>query len=114
MDNADKNNLEFHNKINPGYRQIHADGILGGITPKGLININFFSERFPIPKSTFYEFIAEKKLIKEIKHSDDSKEGIIREFEFGVYLEINAAKELSNWLLDKINEYETIKSKNER
>jgi hypothetical protein len=100
--------ITIHNKINQGFRQIHIDGALGGITPKGLINLNFFAERFPIPKSTDFEIDKETKTLKRIEDSNDTKEGIIREYEFGVYMNIETAKNILSWLQIKVDEYNNL------
>ena len=42
--------IEFHNKVNENFREVHVDGAHGGVTPRGFINANFYSERFPVPK----------------------------------------------------------------
>lgn len=104
-----KNNITFHNQKNNGFREIHVDGALGGITPRGMINLNFFAERFPIPKSTDFNIINEKVVGEKMEDSIDSKTGIIREYEFGVYMGIETARSLSKLLSDKIKEYEQLK-----
>jgi hypothetical protein len=106
------NRVTFHNKISSNFREIHVDGALGGLTPKGLININFFAERFPIPKSTDFEILNGNSLGERLGDSSDSKDGIIREYEFGVYMDVDTAKELMNWLNEKIQQAEIIKSEN--
>ena len=98
--------IAFHNKISPAFQQVHVDGAIGGVTPRGKININFFAERFPIPKSAVFEVEA-NTLGKKIADSEDSKVGIIREYHFGVYMDLDTAKSLSNWLVSKIGEFET-------
>lgn len=98
--------ITFHNKISSSFREIHADGIYGGLTPRGLINLNFFAERFPIPKSTEFNLIDNKKVGEKLEDSIDSKIGIIREYEVGVYMQIEIAKNLSKFLQDKIKEFE--------
>jgi hypothetical protein len=100
--------VTFHNKINSSFREIHVDGALGGITPRGYINVNFFAERFPIPKSTEFNVVENKKIGEKLGDSIDSKTGIIREYEFGIYMNIETAKNISNFLQDKIKEFETI------
>lgn len=97
--------MEFHNKISPCFRSLHVDGAYGGITPKGLININFFSERFAIPKSSTYKLNDEQKLEK-LKDSDDSKSGVVREYDMGIYIDIETAKKIKNLLDSKIKEFE--------
>ena len=98
-----------HNKISKSFRELHVDGAYGGITPKGLCNINFYAERLAIPKASEFK-IEDEKLVK-ISDSADSKKGIIREFETGVYMTIDTAKELHKWLGDQIIFFEEQKHK---
>ncbi|MBS1605308.1 MAG: hypothetical protein JST42_21770 [Bacteroidetes bacterium] len=105
--------LTFHNKISPNFREIHVDGAYGGITPKGFINLNFFAERFPIPKSSDFKIsIGEqgKREAHKLSDSDDSKTGILREYEFGIYVDLNTAKQLAAFLNTKIEELEKVKA----
>jgi hypothetical protein len=99
-----KSKIVFHNKITANYREVHIDGAFGGITPRNYINLSFYSERFPIPKSSTFEVNENATIGKLISNSDDSKIGIIREYEFGVYMDMRTAAELGRFLLEKVNE----------
>ena len=101
--------IEYHNKLSSSFRQAHVDGLLGGITTRGFINMNFYAERFPIPKSTTVEVINGDTLGAEMGHSEDSKKGVIREYEFGIYIDQRTASEMVMWLIDKIQELERLK-----
>ena len=101
-----ENSLEFHNKISSNFRELHVDGAYGGITPRGFINLNFFAERFPIPKSSTYALVNQQ-LSEKIEDSADSKTGLVREYEFGIYFDLATATELHNFLGEKIKELET-------
>ncbi len=100
---AKKNEITVFNKISHNFRELHVDGAYGGLTPKNLLNINFYAERFPIPKSIIHDLSN-----RTITDSSDSKVGIIREFEFGIYVDLHVAKQLSEFLLNKISEFEQI------
>ena len=103
--NKKEKEIEIHNKVSSAFQQINVDGAYGGITPSGKINLNFFSERYPIPKSTFFE-IKNDKLIKKVRDSSESKKGIIREYNFGIYMDLRAAKGLSLWLQECVKNME--------
>lgn len=98
--------LRFHNKLNPNFREIHVDGAYGGITPRGFINLNFFAERSPIPKASTYQ-LSENHLGEKVSDSPDSKDGVIREYEFGIYFDVNTAKDIYNFLGERIKELES-------
>lgn len=101
--------VNVHYVKNSEYRQIHVDGALGGITPKGKININFYAERLVIPKAEECDVTADGKLGKRMSVSPDSKDGIIREIEFGTYMDLETAKSLKTWLDLKIQQLESVK-----
>lgn len=98
--------ITFYNKLSPNYRSVHADGAYGGITPKGFISISFFSERQAIPRSSVYTFDHEEKTVTKLNDSEDSKDGIIREYDFGAYMNLDTAKQLIELLSHKVNELE--------
>lgn len=103
--------ITVHNKIANTYREIHVDGAFGGITPRGLVNLSFYAERTPIPKSSEFS-IVDGKIGELITNSDDSKSGILREFEFGIYTDINVAKSLIKLITDKVKDFEDFQLKN--
>lgn len=107
--NKKAKSVTVYNKISNSFRELHIDGAYGGVTPKGLFNINFYAERLAIPKSTEFEIVNNK--LSKIGDSADSKKGIIREFEAGVYMTIETAKELHKWLGDNIEKNEARKQK---
>jgi hypothetical protein len=98
--------VTFHNKVNPNFRQIHVDGAFGGITPPGFINMSFYAERFPMPKSTNYLINENNTLGEKVEDSRDSKTGVIREYEFGIYCDLKTAINIRNFLNDRILELE--------
>jgi hypothetical protein len=110
MGKEEQKNIQFHNKLSSNFREIHVDGAYGGITPRGYINLNFYAERFPIPKSTIYN-IQENKLAEKI--GEESKEGVMREYEFGVYLDFDTATDIYNFLGQKIKELESKRKEND-
>lgn len=109
MDTNDENpglkSVVIHNKISPIYRELHIDGAHGGLTPKGMLNLSFYAERHAIPKSTEYALNDNFTLGEVIANSDDSKKGIVREYEFGVYMDIKSAEELRNFLDLQIQQF---------
>ncbi len=103
----EKKQITIHNIKSNGYRQVHTDGASAGLTPSGLININFYNQRNVIPKGTIFELDG-GRLGKLIGVTEDSKTGIIREYDFGIYIDINTCKSIRNLLNDKIEEYDKL------
>ncbi len=103
--------VTVHNIKGSNFRQVHVDGAHGAITPSGLININFFSQRNAIPKGTIYSLNEDGTINKSIEDVEDSKHGIVRDFDFGIIMDINVCKKIKDFLENKIEEYETITTK---
>ena len=84
------------------FRVIHADGVHGGLHPKGYaIQMAFFSERQPIPRRETYNFDGEK--LTGIKKTD-KRDAIVREVEVEVILDLDMAISLHKWLSEKIED----------
>ncbi|MGI9073200.1 MAG: hypothetical protein ACR2JB_18245 [Bryobacteraceae bacterium] len=88
------------------FRVVNADGAFGGMSPRLELLINFYNERFPIPRVLTYETTSDSTIGKEILEERESKEGIIREVEVAVRLDLPAAKSFASWLSEKIAELE--------
>lgn len=102
--------VTFHNKISQNFREIHVDGAFGSITPPGFVNLNFYAERLPIPKSTDY-IVNDNSLGEKLNDSQDSKTGVVREYEFGIYCDLKTAINIRNFLTERISELETLMPK---
>lgn len=89
------------------FRVLHCDGAFGGTTPRLQLLITFYNERFPIPKVLTYDQTIAGAPGVEVLEERESKEGIIREVDVGVVLDLPAAKAFSAWLTAKISELET-------
>ena len=79
-----------------GFRTIHADGAIGGITPAGLFHISLYAERSPIPQLIRHKVTPEGKLGKEIDRQ--GRPGLFRELQVDAIMTIQAARVLSEWL----------------
>lgn len=104
--NKPKEKVTFHYIKSNGFRAVHADGVWGGVTPRGYITMSFFSERAPIPQSLTHEVVQNKL---GVETDIESKTGIVREVEIEVLVDLPMAKSLIPWLQEKINFLENIK-----
>lgn len=89
--------LRFFYEKNPLYRVVYTDGLIGGLTPTGAINLNFYATRSTIPKSVLHT-IEEGKLSPKGIPSEDSKKGVMREIEIGIYMNKKTAREIYEFL----------------
>ena len=88
------------------FRVVHADGAYGGTSPRLQLFIAFYNERFPIPRVLTYETSPTGAPENEVTELRESKEGIFREVEVGVVLDLNAAKGFAARLNEQVAELE--------
>jgi hypothetical protein len=108
MENKKKANITIHNVKSQGFKQIHADGASASITPTGYINLNLYSQRHCIPKGTNFELNEDGSLGGFVGITEDSKEGVVRDYEIGAYLDVSTCKSLVKLLEQKIKEQESL------
>jgi hypothetical protein len=82
------------------FRVIHADGCFGAPSPRGLLNMAFYSERLPLPTQTSISIIDGRPSAEQVV---DVKKGVFREVEVNVVMDIAAAGALSVWLQNQIS-----------
>lgn len=87
------------------FKTAHADGIVGGITPKNNVYMAFFTERPSIPQKVIYELKEDGSLGKSIK--SEGKEGLVREMVCEVVVDTETAVRIRDWLTRQIDGIET-------
>jgi hypothetical protein len=85
------------------FRVIHVEGVFGGNSPRGLINMAVFNERWPIPKQITHEF-TDGQSGEEIERT--SRDAVVREVEAQLVMNIETAKIICKWLESKIKNAE--------
>jgi len=103
-DTAVPKELDIHYIKSNCYRTFHVDGIFGGVTPGGKIHAATFVERQVLPETVRQKVGSDGKLGVEI--SRVTKQGITREIEAGLVMDINMAKTFRDWFDSKIKEFE--------
>jgi hypothetical protein len=95
-------NVKFRYIKSNYFRVVHADGVFGGFTPQGNIFFSVFSERAPLPDVTF-QAVEDGRLGKElIEHRQGGTDGVVRELEVGLTMNLTVAKSLADWLKERI------------
>jgi hypothetical protein len=74
-------------------------GCIGGISPRALVNISFYSERAAIPLRTSIPIIDGKPGAEIVL---ESKPGLVRELEVDVTMDLNTALSFHIWLREKL------------
>ena len=87
--------FEAHYQKSNYFRVVHVDGAFGGPSARGLVNIAFFSERNPLPRRTMKPLVGGAPGIEEIV---EVKQGVIRELEVNVVMDIAVAAAVQKWL----------------
>jgi hypothetical protein len=100
----DPKTIKTHYIKNSDFRTVFSSSIYGGLTINGLININFCVDRTTIPFQT--ESIADEKGLKEV--SKQSKDGLVKEVQFGTLIDVQTAKALVTWLNEQIKKDDEI------
>jgi hypothetical protein len=99
--NNKTNELTFHYIKSSDFRIIRADGITGNISPRGDIFLSFYSERFALPDSVTHR-ISESGQIGEIVKVATKSEGVVRELEAGITMDLPTARSFIVWLSNMI------------
>lgn len=85
------------------------DGMFGGLTPSGKVYAELFLQRSVTPQSIKYK-IEDGVIKEELKRT--GKEGVVREIEAGIIMDIETAKIFKDWLETKISEYDQLLNDN--
>ena len=102
----EKKEIDIHYLKTLAYRSYHVDGIFGGITPKGKLYCELFIDRNVTPKKITHEVLPDSRVGKEIGR--EGKQGLVREVECGIILDIDTAISIRNWLDTKINDFNKV------
>lgn len=105
-DTAVPKELDIHYIKSSCYRTFHVDGIFGGVTPGGKIHAATFVERQVLPETVRQKVGFDGKLGAEI--SRVTKQGITREIEAGLVMDVDMARIFRDWLDRKIEEFEKV------
>jgi len=97
--------IRFHYIKGQFFRVAHADGVIGGITPQGLIHAAFYSERPAIPQTTEHE-LSPGGLGAQL--SQEGKEGLVRELDVDIIMTRAVAASFKDWLERQIAELDKV------
>ena len=86
------------------YRSIHVDGAAASVTPNGHIALTAFNERVHIPRKIVHEVTPTGQLGAEVLEERESLQGLIRELEISLYMDVATAKQVAELLSAKIQE----------
>mgnify|MGYP003628466025 FL=1 len=96
----------------PDFRVVWADGVVGSITPNGLVHFALYAERQAIPRRQVFAIdqIGEHggKIGTEVLEKQITRGSIVREMACDVFISPQAAENLAKWLLERAEEIKKI------
>lgn len=93
INRQEESEIEFNYIKSNNFRVIHADGAVGDGTPRGDLFLVFYNERFPLPDSQTFNINKEGKIVSEVLDKRQVKSnGVMREVEVGITIDVNVAK----------------------
>ena len=96
--------IRYHFIKSNHFRTVLAEGVYGGISPTGKIRMTFFNERTALPQQTEHALTSDGRVGAEVLDGRVSRDGIVRELEVDVVVDIDNAKKIHHWLGQKIDE----------
>lgn len=99
MDKKQKITFEYRYAVD--FRAEYIMGVWGGLNPRGLIEMNFYTEHRSLPCKTTHAFEG-GKLIGTAEVKEPEVEPLIRVFKHGILVDLGTAESIYKWLGDKI------------
>lgn len=96
--------VRFYYQKSHFFRVIHADGVIGNLTPQGLLHLAVYSERTAIPQTSLHELNEDGTLGKSLE--TDGKEGFVREIDTDLIMTKEVAVGVRNWLNQMLKDFE--------
>ena len=94
--------VTFHWVKSNHFRTIHVNGAFGGFSPDGNLFLSVYSERPVLPDVTVQTIESSGQLGKEIIEQRKGLQGVVRELEAGLAMDLRTAKSLVDWLNERI------------
>jgi hypothetical protein len=88
------------------FRVLHADGVIGSLTPPGNLHAVFFSERPAIPRRVVHALDESGQLGAPLPSETVSRDSIVREADVDIHMSLPVARALRDWLGQRIAEAE--------
>jgi len=111
MNEAPSDKLRIEYVKSNFFRVVRADGAIGGTSPRLELFVTFYNERFPIPKVLVYNTTPDGAPADEVRSERESKEGVIREAEIGITMDLPTAKSFAVWINEKVAELEKTRAR---
>lgn len=97
--------ITFHFEKADGYRLVPANGVWGGVTPKGDFKLEFFVESMNTPDSLTNRLEGGNVGPEESRMPDRR---LVRTLQCGVLISTEHAEAFAQFILDRVKEYRAI------
>ncbi len=94
---GEERSVTFHYIKSNHFRAIHSDGGIGGLTPSGLIHLSIYNERPALPQQAVHK-IDNNGHVSDSPEKVVTKNGIVREVEADILMNLQTARGLRDWL----------------
>jgi hypothetical protein len=92
-------------EYDPDYRLVAANGVFGGITPRGELRVDFFAEYTAAPRSVELRITQDGQVTEE----KEATPRLIRRIQMGVLLSPDHVESFANWFRAKADEIKGIR-----
>lgn len=103
--------VKFFFEFDPAYRLVGANGMWGGMTPRGDMRLDFFVESHVVPEHVVNLITPDGGLGPELTRSPSPRGRIIRRLQMGVLLSAEQAESVADFIKQRVAEYRQKKGK---
>ena len=96
-----KNSIRISYAKSTDYKSSLCNGAYGGISNKGIFEVNFYTDRINLPQDQEIEF--EGNTAKQ-NPNDIVATGTLREIQFGLFMDLKTARIVADWLNKTLDE----------
>jgi hypothetical protein len=110
-ESQNQNVVDFHFEFDKDYRIIAVNGIWGGATPRGQVQLDFFVERQGIPEVITNRLMEDGGIGPEVPGTRKPPTRLVRTMQVGILLTIEEAENVANFIRDRVAEIRKLKEK---
>ncbi len=100
--------VQFHYIKTNQFKDVHVDGVFGGVSPSGFIQMAVFTERVPIPQTIVHRIKEDGSLAEEVVQERVGRSGIVRDVDVNLIFNAQTARLLIEWLKSRVKQAEEL------
>ncbi len=102
---SDLESVLITNRYTAQFRNIHADGVSGGITHNDILYMQFFADKMATADQIGYKMYPDGHG-EQIPELTKGTPGVVRDIEVGVYMNKANLRVFAQWILQRLAEFE--------